>query len=571
MNILDKIKEKIANKINKALGSKIVQASDLVYPPKPEMGDLSLPCFKIKIRPGKIAEEVLLMPEISGVKWAGPYLNFRLSKEKLAQLVIREVGKQKDKYGENAVGKGKRVMIEYSNANTHKEYHVGHLRNITYGDAVSRILSANGFKLIPVSYINDFGIHAAKTLWAYLSFYKDKKLPADKGEFLGKVYARSVKEMEKDPLAKEKVFFMMRKIESRQGEEYKLWQKTRQWSIEAFSKIHQELGVKFTHTFYESEFIEAGLKKVSQLYKKGFLTKSEGAVIKDLGEFNLGALLFLRSDGSALYPVADMPLAIEKFKKYKLDASIYVVDNRQSLYFKQLFKVMELLGFKQSMIHLKYDFVKLPSGAMSSRLGNVISYNDLRALVYQRAREETKKRHQDWSKRKLDKTVNAIVNSALKFEMLKVGAGQIITFDINQALRFDGFTAAYLQYTYARINSIIKKSKNNANPRMHANTANLNYTNIKYDKLTEKKEHVLVLELAKFNDIVLKAGENYDPSLAAKYLFDLARIFNDYYHKISVLKAEKDVREARLALILSISQVIKNGLNLLGIETVNEM
>ncbi len=386
-------------------------------------------------------------------------------------------------------------------------------------------------------------------------------MPEDKGYFLGQVYVRATKELEKSPRAKEMVIFMMKKIESRKGAEYKLWQKTREWSIEQFSKIYKELGVKFGHIYYENEFIGKGMKKVEELYKKEFLIKSEGAVIADLNKYNLSVLLFLRSDGTALYPVADISLAIDKFKKYKLDKSIYVVDVRQSLYFKQLFKVLELLGYNYDMVHLGYEFVKLPSGMMSSRSGNVITYEDLREQVFNKAKSETKKRHKDWDEKKIEQVARTITNGAIKFEMIKVSADQVITFDINKALSFDGFTAAYLQYTYARINSIIRK----AGERKSENRK------WKFDKLTDNKEHKLAMELARYPEIVINAGDNYDPSEVAKYLFDLARSFNEYYHKIPVLKAEKDIREARLALISTINQVIFNGLNLLGIEILEEM
>jgi arginyl-tRNA synthetase len=602
MYILDKIKQNIVKEINKALGNKMIQASDLIFPPNSEFGDLSLPCFKLvkKIKesigetkslrfssknrrdlvstpsfidslktPVEAASWLVSKTEfsktelnsvVSSVKAIGPYLNFTLNKNYLAKNVIKEIEKQEGRYGENEGGKGKKIMIEYSNANTHKEYHVGHLRNICYGDAVNRILSANGYKSIPVSYINDFGIHVAKTLWAYEVFFRDKKLPENKGYFLGQVYVKATRELEKNEAAKRLVAMMMKKIEERVGAEYKLWQKTRKWSIEQFDKIYKELGVKFEHIFYESEVIKKGMELVLKLYKRGILTKSDGAIIADLTKYNLGVLVFLRSDGTALYPVADLPLAEEKFKKYKPDKSIYVVDIRQSQYFKQLFKVLELMGHKERMVHLGYEFVKLPTGMMSSRTGNVITYEDLRAEAMKKAARETRKRHKDWSERKIAEVAGKIVNGAIKFEMIKVGASQVITFDIDKALRFEGYTAAYLQYTYARIQSIVRKSK------VESRKSKIDFNNLK-----EEKEYSLIMKLAKYPDIVSRAGENYDPSEIAKYLFELARDFNDYYHSVPILKANEEIRAARLVLINAVALVIKNGLGLLGIEIIQEM
>ena len=580
MYALEKIKQNIAKEINKALGNDIVQASDLIFPPNPEFGDLSLPCFGLFKAFGKLPSvpnaprspveaaswlvgKIKTNEMLSSVKTAGPYLNFVLNKNYLAENVIKEIEKKKEKYGENKTGKNKKVMVEYSNANTHKEYHIGHLRNICYGDAVNKILSANGHKSIPVSYINDFGIHVAKTLWAYEEFFKDKTLPENKGYFLGQVYVKAARELEKNETAKRLVAAMMKKIESRSGDEYELWKKTRKWSIAQFDKIYKELGVKFERIFYESEVIEKGMRLVEYLYEKRVLTKSDGAIIADLNKYDLGVLVFLRSDGTALYPVADLALAEEKLKKYKPSKSIYVVDIRQGRYFKQLFKVLELMGHKQEMKHLGYEFVKLPSGMMSSRTGNVVTYEELRERAMEKAARETKKRHKDWSEKKIKQAAGSIVNGAIKFEMIKVSANQVITFDIDKALRFEGYTAAYLQYTYARIQSIVKKS---SKLKVQSSKPQLKTQNLK-----EAKEYEIIMKLAKYPDAVLKAGKNYDPAEIAKYLFELARDFNDYYHSVPVLKAEKDIMEARLVLINAVARVIKNGLDMLGIGVIKEM
>ncbi|MFH1822602.1 MAG: arginine--tRNA ligase [Patescibacteria group bacterium] len=568
--ILEKIKLDIVKVINQALKKKIVKASDLVYPPDLKMGDLSLPCFQlakvIKKSPAEAASWLLTKLKFkssgfSSIKVIGPYLNFTINNEFLGSDLFKMIDKEKDQYGKNKNGGKERVMIEYSNANTHKEYHIGHLRNICFGDAVNKILAANGNETVPVSYINDFGIHVAKTIWAYSEFFKDKKINNNKGYFLGQVYARAIKELEKSKTGNEMVKFIMKKIESRQGNEYQLWQKTREWSIKQFNEIYQELGIKFTKIFYESEFIGDGLKMVDKLLKKGVLEKSQGAVIANLEKYNLGVLMFLRSDGTAMYPVADLPLALEKVKKYKLAKSIYVVDIRQSLNFKQLFKVLELIGQKEKFIHLSYEFVKLPSGMMSSRTGEIITYQQLSKEIIKKAIKETKKRHKDWRENKVSEVAKAIAIGAIKFEMVKVNANQVITFDINKALQFEGYTAAYLQYTYARVRSIFRKLGNKEHRTRNITTKNL----------LENKEHEMVLKLAMFPEIVEKAGENYDPSEIAKYLFDLAQMFNDYYHRVSVLKTKEEIRDARLVLINAVSQVLKNGLELLGIETVDEM
>lgn len=364
MYILEDLKAKIVSALK-------MDKANFSYPPNQALGDLSLACFEAAKKNQKnpaefaagLAEELKEKEELkkyfSDVKAAGPYVNFFISPEYLAVMIVGQVKKEKSAYGFNQGGEGKRVMIEYSNGNTHKEYHVGHLRNISYGDAVNHLLSANGYKSIPVSYINDFGIHVAKTIWNWQWNPKYRESSEDKGYLLGKCYAEASQLLEENPEGKTEVGKIMKEIESRSGAEYELWKETRQWSIDYFASIYKELGVRFQETFYENEVIDGGLKLVEELTAKGILRKSEGALIADLEQYGLGVLPVIRTDGTALYPVADLSLASEKFKKYDLFSSIYVVDVRQSLYFKQLFKVLELIGYKQPLVHLTYDFVTL--------------------------------------------------------------------------------------------------------------------------------------------------------------------------------------------------------------------
>jgi arginyl-tRNA synthetase len=561
------------------LKSKIISALGLVnpifsYPPNSAMGDLSLACFDAakdqKKNPAEVAAELVgiftkneeLKKYFSEVKAVGPYLNFFISAGYLARGVIDEIKKSQEKYGRNENGKNRRVMIEYSNGNTHKEYHVGHLRNISYGDAIYHLLNANGYCSIPVSYINDFGINTAKTIWNWRRDPSYAERPEPKGYLLGRCYAKASQALEDNPEGKAEVGRIMQEIESRRGENYKLWEETRQWSVDYFASIYKELNIKFEHIFYESEEIAAGLELVKELLGKGILKKSEGAIIADLEKYDLGVLPVIRSDGTALYPAADLALASEKFAKYHLDESIYVVDVRQSLYFKQLFKILELIGHKQPLVHLTYDFVTLPEGMMSSRSGNVITYQELRDKVLEKLTAETTRRHPDWSAGRVRNTAFNLMIATIKFEMLKVGADRTITFNIDEALKFDGYTACYLQYGYARIRSIIRKQ--GIFSRLAGN-------NFLATDLTESKEKILLLQLAKYPEIITAAAAKYNPRELTKYLFELVQLFNDYYHEINILKAKPGVRKARLALVRAVAQVLENGFGILGLKALAEM
>lgn len=565
LNTLDNLKLQIAKELK-------LKEAVFSYPPNSLLGDLSLACFELakeeKKNPAELAAKLALdlgqqkklKKYFSEIKAVGPYLNFFISQKYLANRVIGCIKKEKNNYGFNNIGKNKGVMIEYSNGNTHKEYHVGHLRNISYGDAINRLLKANGYRAIPVSYINDFGIHVAKTLWNWQRNSKYAESTEDKGYLLGKCYSESAQELTNHPEYKEAVVAIMKEIESRQGPAYELWEETRQWSIKYFNSIYKDLGIKFAHTFYENEYIDAGLKLVQDLVTSGHLVRSEGAIIANLEEYKLGVLPVIRTDGTALYPVADLALAQEKFKNYKIDESIYVVDVRQSLYFNQLAKIFELLGYKQKVKHLGYDFVTLPDGMMSSRSGNVITYNELSKKILEKLVAETKKRHEDWTDDRVEQVAWRLTVSTIKFEMLKVGADKIIVFDIEEALRFDGFTACYLQYGYVRLKSIIRKEAIS----FFSAPANLN-------ELKEPKEKELLIKLARYSEVVKLAGEKYNPSELAKYLFELVQLFNDYYHNVNILKSEKKQSRARLALVKAIAQVLNNGFEILGLKIVEEM
>ena len=574
MNVLNNIKESLVEKLNQIIGEEFIKKEDLSHPPQKQMGDLSLPCFNLaknlKRDPRELAEELkeqVKVENIAKTEVIGPYLNFFFDQKKLAEQVISEILESKESYGQNTFGKGQKVMVEYFNVNTHKECHIGHLRNACFGEAVNRILKNNGYQSIPAFYINDFGIHVAKTLWNWDDHLKKNYPDQDvetfsdkqKGYILGKAYSEAAQKLKEDESKQEEVNKLMKKIEKRKGAEYELWQKTRQWNIDQFEQIQKELGIAFEGRFYESDYIEKGKEMVQKLLKQGVLKKSQGAVIADLEKYGLGVLIFLRSDGTATYPVADLPLAKDKIDKYELDKSIYVVDNRQTLYFKQLFKVLELMGYEQEMIHLSYEFVKLPGGMISSRSGNVITYEELREQVLSKSVEETQKKHPDWSKEKVEQIAEKIGMNAIKFEMLKVDSQNIITFDIDQALSFDGFTSAYIQYTAARIQSILKKASETS------------FDSSGTEFLTEDKEHDLILKLAKYPELMFQAGKNFDPSEIAKYLFELSQLFNDYYHQVPILQSDKEIRKARLVLLKTVEQTIENGLKTLVLTPVSEM
>jgi arginyl-tRNA synthetase len=554
--VLSDIKKMIAKKI-------AIDENKLIYPPDTNWGDFCLPIFELakekKIAPQIIADELKnkinkdkkLTNILSKTEIVGAYLNFFIKPEYLADKVLNDIRKQKKKYGSNNNGKNKVVVFEFSNVNTHKNFHIGHLRNVCFGESMTNIFKTNGYKSYPVSYINDFGIHVAKAIWSYKKGYSQD---------LNKCYAHTVKEMEKNSEIIKEVGVIMSDIEKHQGENYVLWKKTRKMSLQAIGDIYKKNNIKFKKTYYESQVITNGFKIVKKLIDKNVLVSSQGAIIADLEKYGLSVLPIIRSDGTALYPVADLALAEIKSQDFKnLSNSYVVVDIRQSLYFKQLSKILELANYKQKLSHLPYEFVTLPEGMMSSRSGNAVPYIDLYHEIFKCLKKETKKRHSEWFDKKIEKNCSELAIAILKFEMLKISPQKIITFNINEAIKFDGFSALYILYGLVRIKSIIKKAKFK------------NVGKFKFNLLNNKKEKELILYLAKYPEIIIRSEKKQDQSEIAKYLLELLKLFNDYYQQVRILQSEADVKKSRLTLLSSTLIVVENALDILGIKPLNEI
>ena len=545
-----------------------VKDVELEVPPDPKLGDFALPCFKLtkqfKLDPiltaKTLAKKISKNKIIKQVKENGPYLNFFINKQEFASSLITSILKEKDKYGKGKEKKEK-VMVEFSGPNTHKSFHIGHLRNTCLGDSLVRIMRFNGFPVIAANYINNTGAHVSKCVWYYLKYHKGKEPKENKGEWLGKIYTDAINKIAQNLELKQEAEEIQRKIEANDPELIKVWEKTRQWSLDEFNEIYKILDVKFDTWFYDNEFAEPGKKFVKELLKKRIAKKSEDATIVDLEKHGLDVVVVLKADGSALYITKDFALADKKFTKYKIDRSIYVVGAEQRLHFKQLFKILELYGFKQAKksFHLSYELVMLKEGKMSSRAGNIVLFSELLNNIKQKLVHEVSSRHKDWSDKDKKQAIDKISIAAIKFIMLNHENNKVITFDPEKALDFEGETGPYIQYAHARICSIMKKLGGNANKEFVSKV------------LSTKEEEKLITVLSNFEDIIDQAANSYKPHLLARYMLDLAQAFNEFYHACPILQADEDVKQARLNLILAVKQILKTGLNLLGIEAPEQM
>ena len=545
---------------------------ELTTPPNPELGDIALPCFGLakqsKKSPVEIARELSakLSPKIKRLKIVerveplGPYVNFYLSTPEVARGVVTEIEKKEEEYGSTNDKKKFKVMIEYPSNNTHKEFHIGHFRNVCIGNTLVQLYGRSGAKVFPVNYLNDFGAHVAKCLWGLTKFHGDETPPENKQKWLGEIYAEASNYLKEHPEAGAEVAEIQKRLEAHDKKLWPLFSETRQWSIDKFNELFEELGVRHAAVFYEKDLKVKGQKIVDQLLKKKIAEVGEGgAIIIDLKKYNLDVALLRKSNGVGLYLTSDVPLAYEKFKKFNVDESIVITAQEQTFYFKQLYKILELLGFEKKLTHLAYGLVNLPEGKMSSRTGKVVLYEDLRDLVREKIREETVARHADWPKEKIDYAVEALTMAALKFDMQKHEAIKNITFDIKEATSFDGFSGPYALYAVARINSILRKGKGEKGK-------------VRFELLSAIEEKKLVLLLAQFEEMIGRARHDYNPSVVARYCFDLAQAFNEFYNKHSILSAENtDLVATRLALARAVKQVLVNALHLLTIETIEEM
>lgn len=543
------------------------------FPPKAEMGDLAFACFELAKKenknPAEVAEDLAekINSKIQTIKFVekvavfGPYVNFYFEVGIYAKIVLDEILKKNKKFGINTDGKNKKVLIEYPSNNTHKELHVGHLRNICLGNSLANLFENNGFKVTRVNYLNDFGAHVAKCLWGLKKFHDKEKPPRNRQKWLGEIYTQASRYLKEHPEAQEEVIQMQQKMEAKDKSIWSLYLQTKQWSIEGFEKVFRDLKVVHKTVFYEKETKNIGQKMVDKLLQKKIAQVGEGgAIIADLTKYGLDIALLRKSNGAGLYLTSDLGLAVVKNKKYKATESIHLTSVEQNFYFKQLFKILELAGYKYKMTHIGYGLVTLPGGKMASREGNVILYEDVYSDVFDRVYQEVIKRHQDWSKKKIEETVKRIALGAIKFDILKHEAQKSIVFDRDNAISFDGFTGPYVLYTVARINSLLNKGK-----KCPAQKAD-------YAFLKNSEEKKLIQALSFFGSEVKKSFENYNPSVITKYCFDTAKVFNDFYTKVSILKTDDEkIRCARLSLCLATKIVLQNALNILSIDTVEEM
>ena len=560
------------------LSPKAVEAL-IEQPPKLEMGDYAFPCFTLartfRQAPPLIAETLtqrlapLLAEEekISAAQAFGPYVNFKVSMAAMASQTLPAILSGQF-FRENQTRKSERVMIEFSQPNTHKGFHVGHMRNVALGDSLCRIFQYNGSDLVSANYIGDVGAHIAKCLWYYLNHNQAPPPKQMRGEWLGVLYMQATQMLEEAPPPTQakyqrEIAQILKDLEAKEPTIAKIWQETRQWSLDDFKTIYHWLDVTFDRVFYESEVDEAGRKIVQEELEKGVFSQSQGAVGIDLSEGDLGFFLLLKSDGNTLYSTKDLALAKVKFDQFQIERSIYIVGSEQTLHFKQVFETLKRMGYAQAAqcFHLPYGLVMLPTGKMSSRRGNVILFSQLQQEMKAYIQSNYLNKFRGvWPQEEIEETTRRVAVGAIKYGMLNQDPAKSIVFTMEDWLVSEGDTGTYLIYAYVRIRSIERQTEPPVSP------------NVNFHLLTHPNERILIRSLFDFNEVVWLAGEQYRPSLLTKTLFDLAKAFSRAYATCSVKHAQSlELQAARLLLFHCVAETLKQGLYLLGITPPERM
>src|SRR3989344_5756088 len=535
---------------------------DLIeIPPSSYLGDYAFPCFSLakieKKNPVEIAKEIsskIKSDEFELVKSVGPYVNFFINRNHLAEKTLDSIRKAKDRYGS---GKDSRtILIEFSQANTHKSFHVGHIRATSFGESLSRVLEFNGNKVIRANYQGDTGMHVAKWIWCYKKYHSKEELKREE-PWIASIYVEAVKRLGENEKLQEEVDEINRNLEEGKDKELmSLWKKSRDYSLQAFEKIYKELNTRFDKYYFERDVEKRGKEIAQELVKKGIAEISEGAIIINFEKYNLGVWVLLRKDGTVLYSVKDLALAEKKFKDFKLEGAIATIGMAQFLHTSQIKKALELMKFSKAKDYnfLHFAEVRLPSGKMSSRTGDNILYSDFIKEITDYAKSEILKREKVKGKELEDRAL-AIAISAIKYSLLRQHSNSVIVFNKEEALNFEGNTGPYLLYSYARARSILRKAK------------------YKKQKLSIRAitddEKMIIAKLSNFPEIVRKAYVDLSPSTIANYAFQLSQKFNEFYHSNKVIGSDNE--SFRLAIVDSFSIVLKNALSLLGINVLKKM
>lgn len=536
----------------------------LEQPKSSELGDIAFPAFSLakterkapQIIAADIAEKIDTA-HFDKVVATGPYVNFFLSKAEISGQVIKEVIKDGADYGQQNEGNGENVTIDLSSPNIAKPFSVGHLRSTVIGDALSNIFRKIGYNTIKINHLGDWGKQFGLLMVAYKKWGSQEAVEANPIDELLKLYVRINAEIENDPALDDEGRLWFKKLEDGDPEATELWQWFRDESLMEFNRIYELLGVEFDSLNGEAFYNDKMDEGIQILEEKGLLQESKGASIVDLEDFNLPPAMIKKSDGATLYITRDIATAIYRARTYNFVKNVYVVGQEQANHFRQLKAVLKKMGFDWSddMIHIDFGLVTKNRQKLSTRKGNIILLEPTLLEAISRAKSQIEAKNPDLENK--EAVARAVGVGAVKFYDLKTDRRNGYDFDLEAMVSFEGETGPYIQYAYARIQSILRKG--NFQPDAEATYS-----------LNDPESWEIIKLLQDFGRVVKRAADNYEPSLIAKYAISLAQAFNKYYAHTRILD-ESPERDSRLALSYSTAVVLKEALRLLGVEAPEKM
>jgi arginyl-tRNA synthetase len=561
-------KMEVAGLLAKATELSLEDALNTVeIPGNKAMGDFAFPCFRLakvfRKAPPMIAQEVaekLDKPAfIDNIQVVGAYINFFVKKGIYAQEILSKVLAEKENYGKSDIGAGKTVVIDYSSPNIAKPFHVGHLRSTVIGNAIYKIYEALGYNCEGVNHLGDWGTQFGKLIVAYHNWGSKEAVENQGIQELMRIYVRFHDEAEKNPALDDEARLWFVKMQEGDEEALTLWKWFYDISIKEFERVYKMLGVKFDAYTGESFYNDKMAPVVEELKEKNILKESEGAMIVDLEHKNMAPCLIIRKDGGTLYATRDITAALYRKKTYNFDKCIILTALDQNLHFAQWFEVIHLMGYDwyKDLIHVPFGLVSLDSGKLSTRHGNVILMEDL----LNQAIGETKKiiEEKNPSLENKEEVAKQVGIGAVIFNDLYNGRIKDVVFSWERMLNFDGETGPYVQYTHARACSILKRA------------GEISLDDIHFDALSDEASLDICKLLEAYPEKIKDAANKLEPSVVTRHLVAIAQAFNKFYHDNPILNSEEDVRQARLAVVVAVKTVMKEGLSLLGIDAPEQM
>lgn len=567
-------KEQIAECFAQVIEISQDELKNMIEIPKDEkMGDYALPCFRFAKMfgkaPGLIAEDLkekidFANTDIEKIEIAGAYLNITIKQQALAEDVLKEISAQNENYGKQQIGNGKNVIVEYSSPNIAKPFHIGHLRTTLIGRALYNIYQTLGYNTIGINHLGDYGTQFGKMIEGYKRWGEEYNLEENPIEQLMKIYVRINDLCKEDESVLEASRENFKKLE--EGDEYctSLWKRFRDLSLKEFYRIYDLLDIHFDSLNGEAFYADKTGEVIDILEKTGKLVESEGARIIDLEEQNMPPCMICKSNGSTIYATRDLAAILYRARTYDFDKCLYVVAYEQNLHFKQIFEVAKLLGIpekcQKGLEHISYGMVHLKTGKMSTREGNVIKVEELLQEAISRVRTIMEEKNPELTEEEKDDIAKKVGIGAVIYNDLAGSRIKDEIFDWDTILNFNGETGPYIQYTYVRTNSVLKKV--NDVPEL---------SNVNTKLLLDEQSYKVLKLLYSYPEIIRNAADKNEPSIISRFLIDLSKAYSSFYNENKIMVDEKDVQNARIYLTYMVNLVLKNGASLLGIYMPEKM